>query len=203
VRIGGRARARSTADPIARFERWFAAARRTGAALPESVALATADRSGRPAVRLVLLKGVDERGFVFFTDGRSRKGRDLAQNPRAALAFHWSALGRQVRVEGRVVEVSRAEADAYWRTRPRASQLAASSSHQSAPLDARADLVARWRELTRAHAGREVPRPRTWTGFRIVPSRIEFWTHRDHRLHDRELFARARGGGWTMTRLNP
>ena len=192
----------SAGDPIARFRRWFAAARKADIAQPDAMALATADHSGRPAVRVVLLKQADERGFVFFTDARSRKGSDLRENARAALAFHWQPLGRQVRVEGRVVEVTAAEADAYWRTRPRESQLAASSSYQSAQLDSRATLLRRWRALARSLAGRDVPRPPTWTGFRIVPSRIEFWTHRDHRLHDRELFTRRRGG-WVRGRLHP
>jgi pyridoxamine 5'-phosphate oxidase len=193
---------RRAGDPIARFARWYAAAARAGIAQPDAVALATADRAGRPSVRFVLLKQADRRGFVFFTDARSRKGRELGANRRAALAFHWGAIGRQVRVEGRVVPVAAQEAEAYWRTRPRESQLAASSSLQSAPLSSRAELLARWRALSRELAGREVPRPATWTGFRIVPERIEFWTHREHRLHDREVFTRV-AGGWRTVRLSP
>lgn len=203
VRVQARRGGKAAEHPIARFRRWFADAQETGAPQPEAVALATATRSGKPSVRMVLLKQVDEHGFVFFTDARSRKGTELRANRRAALAFHWSALGRQVRVEGRVVQVTPAEADAYWRSRPRESQLAASSSYQSARIASRASLIKRWRELAAEYKGREVPRPLTWTGFRIVPSRIEFWTHREHRLHDRELFQRPRGGRWSRSRLSP
>lgn len=189
-------------DPIARFRRWFAAARRAGIALPEALALGTAGVRGRVSVRFVLLKQVDPRGLVFFTSRRSRKAADLRANPQAAATFYWNALGRQVRFEGRVREVSAREVDAYWRTRPRASQLAACASAQSAPLASRAVLLARWRALRRAHRGRAVPRPATWTGYRLVPDAVEFWSHRDHRLHDRELFVRTRRG-WRATRLQP
>jgi len=192
----------SMTDPIARFQRWFARARATEPALPEAMTLATADARGRPSARMVLLKHADRDGFVFYTNGRSRKGAQLRTNPRAALVFHWGALGRQVRVEGPVEEVSAAEADAYWATRPRASQLAALASEQSAPLPARAQLVARWRALAARCRGVAVPRPRHWTGYRVIPQAIEFWTHRDHRLHDRELFTRT-GRGWKRTRLQP
>jgi pyridoxamine 5'-phosphate oxidase len=190
------------ADPIARFHRWFADARRARFQLPEAMALATADAKGRPAVRLVLLKHADRDGFVFYTNADSRKGRDLDANPHAALAFHWDRLGRQVRIEGRVETVSVAEADAYWATRPRASQLAALASEQSAPIASRAELMARWRRLQRTYRGADVPRPRRWTGYRVVPRSIEFWTHRNHRLHDRELFTRT-PRGWKQTRLQP
>ena len=150
----------------------------------------------------VLLKQVDRDGFVFYTNARSRKGRELAATPRAALVFHWGRLGKQVRVEGRTREVSAAEADAYWASRPRASQLAALASEQSAPLATRAQLLATWRALARRYRGAPVPRPAHWTGYRVIPDAIEFWTHRDHRLHDRELFTRARRG-WRQTRLQP
>jgi pyridoxamine 5'-phosphate oxidase len=190
------------ADPIERFRRWFKDAEKTGAPLPEAMALATADRRGRPSVRFVLLKGVDARGFVFFTDSRSRKGGELAANPEAAFAIYWDALGRQVRVEGRVSTVSAAEADAYWATRPRESRLAASASHQSASLARRSDLIARWRALGRRHRGDDVPRPPGWTGYRIAPRAIEFWTRGDFRLHRRERFER-RGGRWTRRLLQP
>jgi len=166
------------------------------------MALATAARRGAPAVRFVLLKAADRRGFVFFTDGRSRKGRELHASRRAAVAFYWNALGRQVRIEGRVEEVSAAEADAYWATRPRASQLAALASQQSAALASRRALMRRWAQLRRRYRRRPVPRPPTWTGFRIVPASIEFWTHREHRLHDRELCVRTRAG-WTRRLLQP
>lgn len=190
------------ADPIVRFQRWLAVARAARIAQPEAMTLATADRRGRPAARVVLLKHVGDDGFVFYTNAASRKGDELAANPRAALVFHWDPLGRQVRIEGPVVQVSDGEADAYWASRPRASQLGALASAQSRPVASRAVLVARWRALRQRYRGRAVPRPPHWTGFRVVPERIEFWSHRDHRLHDREQFARTRRG-WRMTRLQP
>jgi len=191
-----------SADPIARFRRWFAEAEHSGAPLPEAIALATADRRGRPSVRFVLLKQVDARGFVFFTDGRSRKGAELAANPEAAFACYWDAIGKQVRVEGRVGAVTAAEADAYWATRPRESRLAASVSRQSAELRRRQELVGRWRALARRWPGDDVPRPVQWSGFRIVPRAIEFWIRGEHRLHRRERFER-RGGAWTRRLLQP
>src|SRR5437867_742385 len=165
------------------------------------MALATAGRRGA-SVRFVLLKGADRRGFAFFTDGRSRKGRELRASVRAAVAFYWNRLGRQVRIEGRVEQVSTAEADAYWATRPRASQLAALASHQSAALASRRSLTGRWQALRRRYRRHPVPRPPAWTGFRIIPESIEFWTHREHRLHDRELFVRTRAG-WRRRLLQP
>jgi pyridoxamine 5'-phosphate oxidase len=189
------------ADPIARFRRWYRDAR-ARMPLPDAVALATATPGGSPSVRFVLLKEADERGFVFFTDARSRKGRELAANARAALAFHWQPLGRQVRVEGRVRRVSAAEADAYWRTRPRGSQLSAATSVQSAPLASRARLVSRRKRLERSLRGGEVPRPELWTGFRIEPRALEFWTHREDRLHHRERFERT-PDGWRICLLEP
>jgi pyridoxamine 5'-phosphate oxidase len=189
-------------DPIARFHRWFRQAERARIALPEAMALATAGRGGAPSVRFVLLKRADALGFTFFTDGRSRKGRELEANLRAGVAFYWNATGRQVRVEGRIERVPPAEADAYWATRPRASQLAAAASRQSADAPSRAWLVARWRRLRHRYRGRPIPRPREWTGFRVVPDVIEFWTHREHRLHQRELFVRRRQR-WTRRLLQP
>ncbi len=190
------------ADPIARFQRWFAAARRTALRLPEAMAVATADRRGRPRVRMVLLKHADADGFVFYTNAHSPKGRELLARRRAALLFHWEALNRQVRVEGRTRLVAAREADAYWATRPRQSQLAALASAQSAPIASRALLLRRFRALARRYRGRPVPRPPHWTGFRLVPESIEFWTQRPYRLHDRELFTRTRRG-WRMGRLQP
>jgi pyridoxamine 5'-phosphate oxidase len=189
-------------DPIAQFIRWLDDARRLRIPNYEAMALATAARDGKTSVRFVLLKGVDERGLVFFTDARSRKGRELDGNPRASLAFYWQGKGRQVRVEGSVEEVTPAEADAYWPTRPRQSQLAASASHQSARLRSRAELLERCARLTRKFKGHEVPRPPYWTGFRVRPDAIEFWTHREHRLHDREIYFR-RGRGWRRDLLQP
>src|SRR5262245_12551432 len=189
-------------DPLARFDRWYAQARRADIVQPDAMTLATADARGRPSARMVLLKGAGPDGFVFYTNGLSRKGRELRANPRAALVFHWDRLGKQVRIDGRVIPVSDAEADQYWATRPRASQLAALASSQSAPITNRERLVARWRGLRQRYRGRPVPRPRHWTGYRVVPDTIEFWTHREHRLHDRELFTRTRNG-WKRTRLQP
>jgi pyridoxamine 5'-phosphate oxidase len=196
-----RARTRPAADPLARFRRCFAAARRAGIELPESMALATTDAAGRPSVRFVLLKEATARGFVFFTDGRSRKGRELRARPVAAVAFYWHATGMQVRIEGRIEEVDAAEADAYWETRPRGSRLAASVSRQSAPLASRAALLAAWRRLDR-RAGPSLPRPPEWTGFRLVARTIEFWRRGEFRLHERDLYVRRRGG-WTRTLLQP
>jgi pyridoxamine 5'-phosphate oxidase len=189
-------------DPIAKFRRWYAAAERAGVPYVDAMALATADRRGTPSVRFVLLKGVDERGFVFYTDGRSRKGRELAVRPRASVAFHWHLTGAQVRIEGRVVPVSPEEADAYWASRPRGSRLAATSSVQSAPMPDYAWLLARWRRL-RATLGRApVPRPAAWKGYRIVPDAIEFWRRGAHRLHQRTRYRRTRTG-WRREMLQP
>ena len=189
-------------SPIARFRRWFADARRASVPQPEAMALATVDRGGHPSLRFVLMKQVDEGGVVFFTNTASRKGRALRENPRAALTFYWNELGRQVRFEGRVVPVSDAEADAYWKSRLRASQLAAASSQQSEPLARRSILLARYRALDREYRGRGVPRPPGWSGYRLVPDAVEFWLHREHRLHHRELFERH-AGRWKRTILQP
>jgi pyridoxamine 5'-phosphate oxidase len=189
-------------DPIVKFMRWLNEARRLGIPNYEAMALATAGRNGNAAVRFVLLKGIDDGGFVFFTDARSRKGRELRSNPRASLALYWQPRGRQVRVEGRVKEVSPQEADVYWATRPRQSQLAASASYQSARLHSRAELLGRYSRLARKLRGREVPRPSWWTGFRVRPEVIEFWIHREHRLHDREIYQR-RGRQWRRNLLQP
>ena len=194
--------AQSRHDPIAKFIRWLNAARQLRIPNYEAMALATAVRSGKPTVRFVLLKGIDERGFVFFTDARSRKGRELRGNPRASLALYWQAKGRQVRVEGSVQEVSPEEADVYWATRPRQSQLAASASHQSARLHSRVELLGRYSRLARKLRGQEVPRPTWWTGYRVRPEVIEFWIHREHRLHDREIY-RRRGREWRRNLLQP
>jgi pyridoxamine 5'-phosphate oxidase len=196
------AMARHGHDPIAKFISWLEDARRARIPNYEAMALATAARSGKTSVRFVLLKGIDQRGFTFFTDARSRKGRELHGNPHVSLALYWQPKGRQVRVEGRVKEITFAEADAYWPTRPRQSQLAASASHQSARLHSRAELLARFARLARKFRGREVPRPPLWTGFRVRPDAIEFWTHREHRLHDREIYLRH-GRGWRRYLLQP
>jgi pyridoxamine 5'-phosphate oxidase len=189
-------------DPHALFEEWFAEARLAEPELTEAVALATADPSGMPSVRMVLMKGHDRRGFVFYTNSRSRKGGELAANPQAALLFYWKALGRQVRIEGQVETVTDAEADAYFATRARESQLGAWASDQSQPMENRDAFEERYQALAAEHEGREVPRPRHWWGYRLAPDRIEFWIDRAHRLHERRLFTRS-GSGWSESLLYP
>lgn len=188
--------------PLNRLRRLLARAPRTAAAEPTAAILATAAASGAPSVRTVLVKTVDTRGCVFFTSLHSRKARELSANPRAALCFYWEALGMQVIVEGRVEPVTAAETDAYWQTRPRRSQLGAWASKQSAVLPGRGTLLARLGTVSRRFAGGPVPRPPFWTGFRVVASRIEFWTRRPYRLHDRQAFVLERGR-WVSHRLFP
>lgn len=189
-------------DPIALFREWFGAARDADVRFPETMTLATASAAGVPSARMVLLKGVDEDGFVFYTGYESRKGGELAENPRAALVFYWQSLGRQVRVEGTVERVSSHESDEYFATRPRGSQLAAWASEQSRPLSSRKGLEERYAELEAEHAGSEVPRPHRWGGYRLRPTAIEFWQHRDNRLHERSRYTRAREG-WVAELLAP
>ena len=189
-------------DPHDLFDRWFAEAKAAEANDPEAMALATADSAGRPSVRMVLLKGHGPDGFTFYTNGDSRKGAELAANPHAALLFHWKSLRRQVRVEGAVSEVTSAEADAYFASRSRDSQLGAHASLQSQALDARETFERRFAEVSALHEGKPVPRPERWTGFRVTPERIEFWSDRPHRLHERRLFTRA-GDSWNEGMLYP
>lgn len=189
-------------DPDALFDEWLAEARLAEPNDPTAMALATADGDGRPSVRMVLMKGHDARGFAFYTNLDSRKGGELAVNNRAALLFHWKSLRRQVRIEGPVEPVGEAEADAYFATRSRDSQLGAWASDQSRPLDSRAAFEARYTETRHRFEGKEVPRPPRWAGWRVVPERFEFWTDRDHRLHERRLFTRA-GDGWSEGLLYP
>ena len=189
-------------DPIVQFRRWYAFARRARCPWPSSFALATAGADGRPTVRLMLLKGVDERGFVFYTHYVGRKAAEIEQNPWAAVAFHWIDLVRQVRVEGRVERIDAAESDAYFARRPRGSRIGAWASRQSEPLAARAGFDARYREFDARFRGGPVPRPLHWGGYRVIPDAIEFWQGRPNRLHDRFQYRRA-DGGWTVRRLYP
>jgi pyridoxamine 5'-phosphate oxidase len=189
-------------DPIARFEDALARAAVASPVDPTAAALATADRTGRPSVRIVLVKGADARGFSFFTNRESRKARELAENPRAALALWWPSLGEQVRAEGTVAPLDDAACDAYFATRPRASQLGAWASRQSAPLASREALVAAARELEERFRGRDVPRPPHWGGYLLRAQTIEFWRSEEGRLHHRELYTRD-GPGWAVSLLQP
>ncbi len=186
-------------DPLAQFAAWFLAAGEAGVPVPEAMALATATPDGAPSARMVLLKGFDERGLVFFTSYGSRKGRELAANPRAALLFHWQPLGRQVRVEGAVSRVPVDESESYFRSRPLGSRLSAIASDQSEPVAARAELEARVAAL---EGDAYPPRPASWGGYVLAPAAYEFWQHRDDRLHDRFRYERD-GGGWRIDRLQP
>jgi pyridoxamine 5'-phosphate oxidase len=188
-------------EPIAQLEAWLAEAREV-VPQPDLMALATADADGRPSARMVLLRGVDVNGITFFTNRDSRKGRELRENPRAAAVVHWWELGRQVRVEGPVEELSDVESRAYWATRPRGSQIAAWASRQSEPLAGRDELDTRVAEAEARFAGGAVPLPPFWGGYRILPDSIELWQHRDSRLHDRVRYERT-VGRWRRNRLAP
>jgi pyridoxamine 5'-phosphate oxidase len=189
-------------DPFALFEAWLNEAREKEPNDPEAMAFATADAEGRPSVRMVLLRRHGPDGFGFFTNLDSRKGRELAENPHGALAIHWKSLRRQVRAEGRVEQVSDAEADSYFAGRSRESQVGSWASDQSRPLESRELFERRYQEMQSKFEGRPVARPPRWSGFRLIPDRIEFWTDRPHRLHERRLFTRA-GDGWTEGLLYP
>jgi pyridoxamine 5'-phosphate oxidase len=190
------------ADPIRQFDAWHAEAREAGIPLAEACTVATVSLDGRPSARMVLLKGTDERGFVFATSYASRKGRELDANPHAALLFYWQALGRQVRVEGAVERVSPEESDAIFLARPRASRISALASRQSEVLPDRAQLEARVGELEQELEGREVERPDFWGGYRVIPEEIEFWQHDDNRLHHRFVYRRS-VDGWEIQGLQP
>lgn len=189
-------------DPIGRVQRLVAAAREREAHDATAATLATATPDGRPSARVVLVKGADERGFVFYTNLTSRKARELAANPQAALCFYWPASGWQLRVEGTVEPVDAAEADAYFATRPRGSQLGAWASRQSEPLGSREELLERFRDAESRFAGGDVPRPELWGGYRLAAARIELWEARDDRLHVRTLYERT-AEGWRQTTLYP
>ncbi|MFQ5972741.1 MAG: pyridoxamine 5'-phosphate oxidase [Alphaproteobacteria bacterium] len=203
----GKAKAAGELDgsrpPLELFAAWYKEAHEKEPGDPEAMALATATPDGLLSARMVLLKGFDERGFVFYTNLESRKGRDLAANARAALLFYWKSLRRQVRIEGPVVEVSEEEADAYFDTRPRQARIGAWASPQSRPLAGRFELEKRVAKYAAKYALGRVPRPPFWSGFRVVPERIEFWRHGAFRLHDRLVYTRTDRGGWRTERLYP
>lgn len=189
-------------DPLIQFQRWFDQAVEAGLIEPNAMTLATATPDGKPSARMVLLKGVDNGGFVFFTNYESRKGKELAANPWAALVFYWPELERQVRVEGRVERVSPEESDAYFTSRPNGSRIGAWASRQSSVIVSRAELEQRVADLEQFYVGREIPRPPFWGGFRVIPDTIEFWQGRPNRLHDRLRYRRDTGC-WIIERLSP
>jgi len=189
-------------DPIEQFRRWFDETVNAGLHEPNAMTVATATPDGRPSARVVLLKGFDERGFVFYTNYEGRKAGEMGSNPRCALLFYWGELERQVRVEGRAYRVSDEESDAYYASRPRGSRLGALASEQSRPIEDRATLERRLRELEDEYEGREVPRPPYWGGYRVEPETVEFWQGRENRLHDRLVY-RRNDGGWKIERLQP
>lgn len=191
------------ANPFRQFAAWFDEARAVSPIEPNALALATVGAGGRPSLRMVLLKGADERGFVFYTNYESRKGRELADTPWAALTFFWPEMERQIRIEGRVEPVSAEESDAYFHSRPVGSQLSASASHQSEVIAGREELEQRVAALSAQYQDQEIPRPANWGGFRVIPDAIEFWQGRANRLHDRLRYRLLASGDWQIERLSP
>ncbi len=189
--------------PLQRVQEWFDGAVAAGVVEPDAMALATADPDGRPSVRMVLVKGIDERGIRFFTNYESRKGRELAANPRAAVAIHWQPLGRQIRMEGPVERLGAEESDAYFASRPPGSRIGALASRQGSVLASHDDLVARARELAARYGDGPIPRPDYWGGYLLRPDAVEFWEHRENRLHEREHFLLQPDGRWRGERLSP
>ena len=191
------------ADPIVQFRRWYQEAEAHGVLQPDAMVVATATPAGAPTARVVLLRGIDDRGLSFYTSFDSRKGRELAANPHAAVLFHWRELQRQVRAEGTVERLPTEAADTYWRNRPRPSRISAWASEQSEPIASREVLDARAAEVERSFGDGDVPLPPFWGGYRVVVDELELWQHREDRLHDRLRYTRAAAGGWRIERLQP
>jgi pyridoxamine 5'-phosphate oxidase len=202
-RVAGLRRADLDPDPIVQFKKWFDQATAAESVEANAATLATADKKGRPSARIVLLKGVDERGFTFFTNYNSRKGRELTANPQAALVFYWPTQERQVCIAGDVTRLSREESEAYFKTRPKGSRLAAWASHQGEVVENRAVLESRLKELQAKYRNGEVPMPAYWGGYILSPVRIEFWQGRPSRLHDRFSYSKKADGAWRIERLAP
>jgi pyridoxamine 5'-phosphate oxidase len=190
-------------SPFAQFQDWFAEAEKTEAKDPNAMIVATATPDGHPSARAILLKGVDDRGFVFYTNKESRKSAELSANANVFLLFYWKSLGRQVRIEGTVESVTDAEADAYYASRPRISRLGAWASQQSRPLASRSVLEQRLAEAEQRYPSDDIPRPAYWSGYRVLPVSFEFWLDMPYRLHDRTVYRRAADGGWEQTKLFP
>ena len=200
--VGGLSEASAGHEPLALFAEWFEEAKYAGIFMPEAMAVATATPDGRPSVRMMLLKGYDQRGFVFYSNYGSRKAEELAANPRASLCLHWSVLERQIRIEGVVSKLDPVESFAYFRSRSRGSRIGAWASNQSSPLESRQQLRHQVREFEEKYRGGDIPLPPYWGGYRVAPDRIEFWQGRVNRLHDRIVFTRE-SDGWARVRLSP